>query len=62
MTEGPRDDDGGSYTVRAWTARGTALQRNTKAATRNTFSVLDHCNTFFVNPFSDRHNYLLFGR
>jgi hypothetical protein len=25
------------------------------------FSVLDQCNTFYVNPFSDRHNYLLFS-
>jgi len=28
----------------------------------DTFSVLDHCHTFFVNPFSDRHNYLLFAQ
>ena len=26
------------------------------------FSVLDQCNMFYVNPFSDRHNYLLFSR
>ena len=26
------------------------------------FSVLDQCNTFYVNPFIDRHNYLLFSR
>jgi hypothetical protein len=25
------------------------------------FSVLDHCHTFFVNPFSDGYNYLLFA-
>ena len=25
------------------------------------FSVLDQSNTFYVNPFSDRHNYLLFS-
>ncbi|KAN0141046.1 hypothetical protein V8E53_000802 [Lactarius tabidus] len=25
------------------------------------FLVLDQCNTFYVNPFSDRHNYLLFS-
>ncbi|KAI9441077.1 hypothetical protein BJY52DRAFT_1080657, partial [Lactarius psammicola] len=24
----------------------------------DSFSVLDQCNTFYVNPFSDRHNYL----
>jgi len=28
----------------------------------DTFSVLDHCHTFFVNLFSDRHNYLLFAQ
>ncbi|KAF8259154.1 hypothetical protein EI94DRAFT_1774000 [Lactarius quietus] len=27
---------------------------------RKSFSVLDKCNTFYVNLFSDRHNYLLF--
>jgi len=27
----------------------------------NSFSVLDQCNTFYVNPFSDRHNYLVFS-
>ncbi|KAN0142113.1 hypothetical protein V8E53_000575 [Lactarius tabidus] len=26
------------------------------------FSVLESCNTFYVNPFSDRHNYLLFSQ
>ncbi len=26
----------------------------------NSFSALDQCNTFYVNPFSDRHNYLIF--
>ncbi|KAF8259006.1 hypothetical protein EI94DRAFT_1774035 [Lactarius quietus] len=24
------------------------------------FSILENCNTFYVNPFSDRHNYLIF--
>jgi len=28
----------------------------------DTFSVLEGCNTFFVNPFSDRYNYLTFCR
>lgn len=27
----------------------------------NSFSVLDQCNSFYVNPFSDRHNYLIFS-
>ena len=27
----------------------------------NGFSVLEKCNTFYVNPFSDRHNYLIFS-
>ena len=27
----------------------------------NNFSVLDHCSTFYVNPFSDRHDYLIFS-
>ncbi|KAN0128971.1 hypothetical protein V8E53_013233, partial [Lactarius tabidus] len=26
------------------------------------FSVLESCNTFYVNPFSDQHNYLLFSQ
>jgi hypothetical protein len=24
------------------------------------FTVLEQCNAFYVNPFSDRHNFLLF--
>ncbi|KAF8263176.1 hypothetical protein EI94DRAFT_1878699 [Lactarius quietus] len=36
---------------------GPAAPRDWKS-----FSVLDKCNTFYVNPFSDRHNYLLFSR
>jgi hypothetical protein len=28
----------------------------------NTFSVLEQCDTFFVNPFVDRHNYMLFSK
>ena len=27
-----------------------------------TFSVLKQCHTFFINPFSDRYNYLKFSR
>ena len=27
----------------------------------NSFSVLDQCGTFYVNLFSDRHNYLIFS-
>ena len=27
----------------------------------NTFSVLEQCDTFFVNPFVDRYNYMIFG-
>jgi hypothetical protein len=28
----------------------------------DTFSALEQCDTFFVNPFSDRYNYLLFSK
>ena len=28
----------------------------------DSFSVLDDCHAFFINPFSDRHNYFLFAR
>ena len=28
----------------------------------NSFTVLDQCNTFFVNPFTDLRNYLTFAR
>jgi hypothetical protein len=27
----------------------------------NSFSVMDCCSSFYVNPFSDRHNYLIFS-
>ncbi|KAN0118039.1 hypothetical protein V8E52_005626, partial [Russula decolorans] len=27
----------------------------------DSFSVLEQCNTFYVNPFSDRYNYLIFS-
>jgi hypothetical protein len=27
----------------------------------DSFSVLELCHTFFINPFSDRHNYFLFA-
>ena len=27
----------------------------------NTFSVIEACTTFYLNPFSDRHNYLMFA-
>ena len=27
----------------------------------NTFSVLEECHTFFINPFIDRNNYVIFG-
>ena len=26
----------------------------------NSFTVLEHCNTFYVNPFADVHSYLTF--
>ena len=27
----------------------------------NTFTVLELCNTFYINPFSDRDNYMVFS-